>query len=48
MKDDIDRVEWKPFLRRCTPFPFQSMTSLRTYLKNTLVIARERDMIKGI
>jgi hypothetical protein len=31
-----------------TPFPFQSMTYHEIYLKTTLVIAHERDMIKGI
>jgi hypothetical protein len=31
-----------------TPFPFQSMTWYEIYLTNTLVIAHERDMIKGI
>jgi hypothetical protein len=31
-----------------TPFPFQSMTYHEIHLKSTLVIANERDMIKGI
>jgi hypothetical protein len=43
-------TEWKPFSSPKTPIPFQ----LYTYdlfwnsLENTLVIAHERDMIKGI
>jgi hypothetical protein len=41
-------MEWKPCLRRRTPFPFQSMTYHEIHLKTTLVIANERDMIKGI
>jgi hypothetical protein len=31
-----------------TRIPFQSMTWFEIYLKNTLVIAYKRDMIKGI
>jgi hypothetical protein len=31
-----------------TPFPFQSMTYHEIHLKTTLVIAHEREMIKGI
>jgi hypothetical protein len=31
-----------------TPFPFQSMTWHEIHLKITLVIAKEREMIKGI
>jgi hypothetical protein len=31
-----------------TPFPFQSMTYYEIHLKNILVIADEREMIKGI
>jgi hypothetical protein len=30
-----------------TPFPFQSMTYHEIHLKTTLVIANEREMIKG-
>jgi hypothetical protein len=30
-----------------TPFPFQSMTYHELHLKTTLVIANEREMIKG-
>jgi hypothetical protein len=47
MNDDTNRVEWKPSLRQCTPFPFQSMTA-RKALDNTLVVANERYMIKGM
>ena len=36
-------------IRRRLQFPFNiPMTWLEIYLKNTLVIAHERDMIKGI
>jgi hypothetical protein len=31
-----------------TPFPFQSMTYYKNILENTLVIAHEGNMIKGI
>ena len=41
-------MEWKPLSSPKTPIPFQSMTWFEIHLKNTLVIAYKRDMIKGI
>jgi hypothetical protein len=49
MSEDYTKVgEWKPLCSPKTPIPFQSMTWFEIYLKNTLVIAHERDMIKDI
>jgi hypothetical protein len=45
---NFDGVEWKPFSSPKTPISFESMTWFEIYLKNTLVIAYKRDMIKGI
>jgi hypothetical protein len=36
--NDTDRVDWKPCLRRRTPFPFQSTNYHRNTLENTLVV----------
>jgi hypothetical protein len=46
--EQFDGVEWKPLSSPKTPIPFHSMTWFEIYLKNTLVIAYKRDMIKGI
>jgi hypothetical protein len=35
---DTGRVEWKPCLRRRTPFTFQSTTYCKNTLENTLVV----------
>jgi hypothetical protein len=45
---NFDGVEWKPLSSPKTPIPFQSMTWFEINLKNKLVIAYKRDMIKGI
>jgi hypothetical protein len=45
---NFDGVEWKPLSSPKTPIPFQSMTWFEIHLKNKLVIAYKRDMIKGI
>jgi hypothetical protein len=48
-KDEwFDGVEWKPVSSPKTPIPFQYTYDLVwNILENTLVIAYERDMIKG-
>jgi hypothetical protein len=46
--EKFDGVEWKPLSSPKTPIPFQSMTWVEIYLKNTLVIAYKIDMIKSI
>ena len=56
MESDAERrrrmssgVEWKPLSLPKTPIPFQYTYDLVwNRLENTLVIAYERDMIKGI
>ena len=46
--DTVRVVEWKLCSLPKTPFPFQSTTYYRNTHENILVVANERDMIKGI